>query len=213
MLDSVSESAHAELVERAVGGDRAALQELLVLHCEPLETYLARRLPRRVQGVLGAEDLLQQSLHDAAHGISRLEGRSRAAVRKWMQSIARHRLADALEAHDCRKRGGGWGRAEAIPVGHTSSVKDLVAVLADRAPSPSGDLARTEAVHAVQAGLAILPADQRLAVLSRYFEGKSLEQTAATMRRSPGAVRGLVDRAKHSLREALGRSSCWFGKK
>jgi DNA-directed RNA polymerase specialized sigma24 family protein len=50
-------------------------------------------------------------------------------------------------------------------------------------------------------------------VLTRYVEGKSLAETATAMRRSPAAVRGLVDRAKQSLRKALGRSSRWFAKK
>lgn len=212
MLDSVSESEHAALVERAIGGDRAALQELLVLHCEPVQRWIAGRLPLRLQRTLDAEDILQQALHHAAQKIGGLQGRSSSAVRGWLQSIAQHSLQDAVEAHDCRKREGRWtrrGEAERSD----SAVQAFVDVLTAHAPTPSGALAEQEAIHAIQAGLAVLPEEQRRAVLTRYFEGKSLAETATAMRRSPGAVRGLVDRAKLSLRSALGRSSRWFLKK
>jgi RNA polymerase sigma-70 factor (ECF subfamily) len=213
VLQTISDREHSELAERAVAGDRAALEELLVLHCDALSRWLESRLPRRARGTLSAEDLLQQTLFQAARGISALEGRSTAAVGAWLVTIANHRLQDSLEAHDCQKRGGRWLRTGEAQVDSGGSVREFVVLLSDDGPSPSGAVAQTEAVHAVQAGLALLPEDQRRAVLSRYFEGKSLAETAAAMHRTPGAVRGLIDRAKRSLREALGRSSRWFSKK
>ena len=41
-----------------------------------------------------------------------------------------------------------------------------------------------------------LPDDQREAVRLRYLGGQSLEETAKEMQRSPGAVRGLLHRAR-----------------
>jgi RNA polymerase sigma-70 factor (ECF subfamily) len=88
-----------------------------------------------------------------------------------------------------------------------------VELLSDHCPSPSKQVAAAEAVRAVQVGVATLPHDQRDAVVLRYFRGLSVDETAAKMRRTPGAVRGLVDRAKQSLRCALGNSSRWFSRK
>ncbi len=58
-----------------------------------------------------------------------------------------------------------------------------------------------------------LPDDQREAIRLRYLSGRSLEETAAAMQRSPGAVRGLVQRAKQALRGAMVRSTLWLSKK
>jgi RNA polymerase sigma-70 factor (ECF subfamily) len=72
---------------------------------------------------------------------------------------------------------------------------------------------RKEVVHAVQANVDDLPSDLRNVLRLRYFEGRSVEETAQQMQRTPGAIRGLLHRAKVALRSALGRSSKWFHNK
>ena len=62
-------------------------------------------------------------------------------------------------------------------------------------------------------GLQRLPSDQRQAVRLRYLSGKSLEETAVAMGRTPNAVRSLVHRAKQRLHHALRRSSLWLDKR
>lgn len=56
---------------------------------------------------------------------------------------------------------------------------------------------------AVRRALQRLPGRQREAVIHRYFLGSTVEQTAAVMGISCGAVRGLVYRATATLREQL----------
>ena len=89
----------------------------------------------------------------------------------------------------------------------------LVEQLSDHGSTPSGNAARNEAVHAVRVGLAGLPSAQREAIQLHDLDGRSLGETAAKMDRSPGAVRGLLQRARQSLRQTLGRSSRWFPRK
>jgi RNA polymerase sigma-70 factor (ECF subfamily) len=79
--------------------------------------------------------------------------------------------------------------------------------------TPSHHLAGEEAVRAIQVAVAVLPDDQRAAVTLHHLEGQSIEATAAELARSQAAVRGLLQRARKSLREMLGRSSRWFEKK
>ena len=55
-----------------------------------------------------------------------------------------------------------------------------------------------------------LPDEQRLAICLHVLEGRSLEETAAIIGRTPGAVRALIYRAKQQLREGLGRASAWL---
>ena len=70
-----------------------------------------------------------------------------------------------------------------------------------------------EAIQAIQVAIASLPDDYREAIHLKYMEGRSLEEVATQMNRSPGAVRGLIDRAKQKMRAAMGRSSRWFSKR
>ena len=76
---------------------------------------------------------------------------------------------------------------------------------------PFGDelAAGHEVVAAVEKAIAELPAEYQQAVQLRLLQGKSLEETAELMGRSPRAVQGLVDRAKKKLRAVLGRLSMY----
>jgi RNA polymerase sigma factor (sigma-70 family) len=72
--------------------------------------------------------------------------------------------------------------------------------------------ATKEAIQALEVHIAGLPQEHRRAVQLNYLQGRSLEETATALGRSPAAVRGLLYRAKQRLRVALGRSSRWFGR-
>ena len=74
-------------------------------------------------------------------------------------------------------------------------------------------MAREEALQALQVALAALPDDQRAAVRLRFLEGKSLEETATALDRTPDAIRGLVHRGKEQLLAAMGRASKWLKSK
>jgi RNA polymerase sigma-70 factor (ECF subfamily) len=94
-----------------------------------------------------------------------------------------------------------------------SSVADLVEMLSAGDCTASQLVAGREAVRAVQVAMAGLSDDYRQAIRLRYLEGKSLAETAELMDRTPGAVRGLLDRAKDKMREALGRASLYLSTK
>ena len=94
----------------------------------------------------------------------------------------------------------------------TAALVELAALLSDRGDSPSQAAARGEVVQAVHVGLSSLPDDQREAVRRRFVERQDYAAAAKAMGRSPEAVRSLVYRAKHSLRDFMGRSSRWFFK-
>ena len=89
----------------------------------------------------------------------------------------------------------------------------MIDVVTGNEHTPSKSLARREAIQAIQIALAGLNEEYRRAVQLRYFEGRSLEETANLMGRTTGAVRGLLDRAKKKMREAMGRASLYLSKK
>jgi len=65
----------------------------------------------------------------------------------------------------------------------------------------------------MQVAIASLPEEQRQAVLLRFFRQKTLEETGNQMDRSPEAVRGLLRRAKKTLRQQMQRTSLWLSKR
>jgi len=58
MLDEQNEH---ELLMRAVAGDRASLERLLLMHYVPLSRRIAAKLPLMGQGVVAVDDVLQQT--------------------------------------------------------------------------------------------------------------------------------------------------------
>src|SRR4030095_4255458 len=138
--------------------------------------------------------------------------RADASFGDWLARIADNRLLDAIKQEDRAKRGGELQRVS-TEVRDESRVLSLLDWIAADDTSPLSAVARSEAVAAWQVALAPLPRDQREAIQLRLLEGKSLDEAAAAMNRSPDAVRGLVQRGKQELKEALGRASQWLGTK
>jgi RNA polymerase sigma-70 factor (ECF subfamily) len=62
---------------------------------------------------------------------------------------------------------------------------------------------RSEMQAIVQSALASLSEDQRLAVLLHRFEEMSYADIAATLDKTPAAVKSLLSRARDNLREKL----------
>ena len=69
--------------------------------------------------------------------------------------------------------------------------------------SAEATLARREEEAAVGAAVRALPANQRMALILRRFEGRSNREVAEAMDCSEGAVEGLLQRAYEGLREKL----------
>jgi RNA polymerase sigma-70 factor, ECF subfamily len=79
----------------------------------------------------------------------------------------------------------------------------------DTAPSPSEQANQAERDARIQAALNSLPADYRIAVVLRYFEGLSAAEMAEAMGRSVKAVERLLARAKSALEPQLRHLMEW----
>ncbi len=75
--------------------------------------------------------------------------------------------------------------------------------IADASPSPSQQASQAERDILIQTALDALPADYRMAVVLRYFEGLSGAEMAVAMGRSVKAVERLLARAKAILKPHL----------
>ena len=74
---------------------------------------------------------------------------------------------------------------------------------ADESPSPVAEADRAEQVSRVRALLADLPERQREALLLRFFEDLSVDETAKAMNAAPGTIKATVHQALRSLRNKL----------
>lgn len=203
----------SKLIERAVGGDRDALQRILVSNGARLSKLIRRKLPRSLAYRESVDDLLQQTYVQAIRGFRALEGRTEAALWAWLRTIAENQIRNGASAARRLKRSGRMHRVQYLAGARDGSWGDLVDMLSDRDDTPRRGAARAESIVAVQAAVAALPGDQRRAVELRCIEGRSAIDTADELDRSPGAVNALLNRAKRRLKASLGRSSKWFAAK
>jgi RNA polymerase sigma-70 factor (ECF subfamily) len=204
MTDTID---NGELINQAVTGDRAALERLMLDHYAALARQIEQRMPPSLRSAMSADDLVQMTYTQVFVSISSYEPREGASFLAWLIAIAENRLRDCLRAHRRKKRGGGRS-----PISDGASDSDsrggkLFDVIAGSGSTPSQAVARREGIQAIQVAVAGLPDAYRQAVELRFFEGRSVEETAGLMGRTTGAVRGLLDRAKRELRNALERAS------
>ena len=167
----------ARLVELARHGHERAFEALVQRYRKPLLSYCRRALLPDAR----AEDALQQALLQAWLSLQR--GAEVRDARAWLYRIVRNTALNAL-------RSSGYDYAE------------LTEALSGTA-APQTDLDRRIAVREALAGLAALPEQQREALMRTAVEGSSHADVAAAMGVSEGALRGLVHRARVTLRAGL----------
>lgn len=169
------------LIDAYLAGDEHALEELVKRHQRKIYS-LAFRMTGHVED---SKDITQRAFMQA---FTRLEAfRREASFYTWLYRIAVN-----------------------ITLNHLGSEKkhrnvELHDSIKSNGPSPSAQAVRNDLMAHVRGGLAHLPKQQRLAVVLRSCEGKSLKETAAIMGCSEGAVKAHchigIKRLKQVLRE------------
>ena len=198
------------LVGQAKTGDKLALESLLMAFANELSTHVTGRIPPTLSATLDAEDVMQDTFLQVHLKIERLRECSLPAFRAWLKAIADIALLRQIKKHGRIKRGGQFRRVHGAVDSVTGSIVDLIDKLPAETATASADLAMGEAITALQIGIAGLPPQQRRAVQLHVLEDKSLDETAAELGCTKGAVRALVHRAKHRLAEVMGRASSWL---
>jgi RNA polymerase sigma factor (sigma-70 family) len=169
-----------EQVLAARAGDPEAFSALYRGLAGKVAAYARRR------GVADVDDVVNDVFMGAYQTIDRFSGDG-SAFRAWLFTIAHHKVTDWLRAparraqpHDLADRFEHWSAGDAEV--------DAMAALGD------DDVAEL---------LALLTDDQRDVLLLRVVADMSLEQTAAAMDKSVGAVKALQHRAVGALQRAI----------
>jgi RNA polymerase sigma factor (sigma-70 family) len=168
----------ARLVAFARSGHERAFEALVQRYRRPLHNYCRRLLLSDER----AEDALQQALLQA--WLALRAGTEVGDVRSWLYRIVHNAAVNAL-----RVSGYDYCKLNESLTG---------------AGAPQEDLDRRIAVREALAGLAALPEMQREALLRTAVEGGTHQQVARDLGLSENALRGLVYRARATLRAAAG---------
>ena len=145
-----------------------------------LRPDLHRYCSRMTGSVLDGEDLVQETLAQAAHQLSL---RNEAVeLRPWLFTIAHRRCVDFLRARSARA-------AAVLEDLSEAGGKELDVAIADR------QLAGLAFSHLVRA----LPPKERAAVILREVLGHSLAETAAILETSEGGVKSALHRGREKL--------------
>ena len=168
------------LVERASGGDRRALEVLLDRHTDRIHV-VCRRIVADPDDAL---DATQEAMISIARGIRRFDGR--AAFTTWCYRVATNAALDELR----RKR------RRPVAVDPTTGPEPI-------APGPAIE-DRIGTRLDVDAALAELPEESRVAVVLRDLCDLDYAEIADVLDVPPGTVRSRISRGRALLVERLG---------
>ena len=165
------------LAAAAAAGDRRALEQLLDRHADRIHA-ICRRVIGHPEDAL---DATQEAMIAVARGIHRFDGRS--AFTTWLYRVATNAALD-----EGRRRG-----RRPVPV--------------ETLPEPVADSrvdAQVEARVDIDAALARVPEEFRVAVVLRDLCDLDYAEIAEVLDLPPGTVRSRIARGRAALGEALG---------
>lgn len=198
------------LLDRAVSGDDAALSEMLVISDAALRTRFSGKIGWKHRAVLSVGDVLQVTYMEAFLRIGRFQPNGNGAFLSWLTRMAESNLRTAIRDLNRKKRSPRAGQVSLT--GDGDSHVALLATLTGSQSSPSQHASRKEIKKAIEQAISLLPADYGVVVHGFDIQGKSAQQIAQEMGRSPGAVYMIKARAHVRLAEILGDSTDFFSR-
>lgn len=174
-----------ELLQKAQQGDQAATEALFRREWRPVYRLIYRSVVDRAE----AQDLTQEVFIRALTSIDHFQPTT-TPFAGYLAVIARNLLRDR------------WRRRPPPAVSDTQSAQ-----LISSAAGPEQVVLIADEQTRIAALLAPLPADYRRVIELRVLDGRSTNEVAALMGRSPGAIRILQHRAITTLRKQMHEGS------
>ncbi|HVE68243.1 MAG TPA: sigma-70 family RNA polymerase sigma factor, partial [Solirubrobacteraceae bacterium] len=158
-------------------GNARAFEAIVDRYRRPMVRYCSRLLP-----AARAEDAVQQTFMNAFAALHRSD--ARIELRPWLYRIAHNAALNAL-------RESGWAHEAIEAAAHRAA-----------AESAHDTAERRANLRSVLSAVQGLPERQRDAMILRELEGRTYDQIAIELDATGGAVRQLLNRARHTLRAA-----------
>ncbi|WP_338830464.1 RNA polymerase sigma factor [Bradyrhizobium sp. 27S5] len=184
-------SAEAELVQRALARDEAAVRAIMQAN--------NRRLFRLARGILHndneAEDVVQEAYVRAFTHLDQFRGNS--SLSTWLSRIA---INEALGRLRNRHTSVEWSE---LPRGALEA--QIIQFPLSSADDPEKSMAQREIQHVVERAIDELPEAFRLVFITRVIEGMNVEETAEILALKPETVKTRLHRARTMLRDNVER--------
>jgi RNA polymerase sigma-70 factor (ECF subfamily) len=168
------------LIQRARQGDADAVAELYHRHAPAIFRYLFFRLHDQAT----AEDITAEVFLEMVKALPRYRERG-APFAAWLFQIAHSRLVDH-HRYAARR-----------------PTEPLSESITDETPGPEARVALMAETRRLSEALARLTDEQQMVIQLRFIEGYNLEDSAAIMGKSTGAIKALQHRALNSLGRKL----------
>jgi RNA polymerase sigma-70 factor (ECF subfamily) len=192
------------LLREAAEGDQASLGELLQRHNARLRRMVALRLDPRLQGRIGASDVIQETYLEVSARLAEYLREPTMPFFLWLRFLAGQKLVTLHRKHlGTRMRDA--GREVSLYRGRlpeTSSAA-LAAQLLGHDARPSEAAARAELKIRLQEALNGMDLLDREVLALRHFEQLSWAETAQTMGTTEGAASKRYVRALKRLKTIL----------
>jgi RNA polymerase sigma-70 factor (ECF subfamily) len=198
MTDSTSD----DLIIRAAGGDRQALDQLWQVHRARLRKVVQIRLDPRVRRRVDPSDLVQETLIEAQRRLSNYVRERPLPFYPWLRQLAIERLSKAHKRHlGTQARAiGREADAAALP---DESVAELAKHLVSDETGAAQRLMKSEIRRQVREALDQLNFDDRQVLVMRVLEDLTTSETAAVLGISEAAVRMRQLRALERLQKII----------
>lgn len=192
------------LIERARGGDEAALAELFECYRARLRRMVDLRMDRRLRGRIDASDVLQDAYLNLSRKLEGYNQREGLPFFLWLRLVTGECLVDLHRRHLTSKRDAGLEVSLVRgPMPQTDSYS-IAAQLLGKHTTTSEKLMRAEAQLELQEALdGMEPMDREILVL-RHFEELSNQETARVLGIDPSAASSRYFRALRRLKQILG---------
>lgn len=197
-----------ELVDKAAGGDEAALAELFDRHRTRLRQMIRLRLDRRLRGRVDASDVLQEAYLDLAAKLPEYARKPSVPFFLWLRLVAGERLLRVHRQHlgaamrdagrEVSIHGGGMPQASSI---------SLAGHLLGRVTTASRAAHRAESRRLLRDALDRMDPIDREVIALRHFEELSNDEAAAVLGLNKSAASKRYVRAMVRLKAALSEIS------
>ncbi len=199
------------LLERARGGDRDALIELIEAFADRVRNRIAPKITPHLRSSIDEDDVMQVTYLEVVTRLETFVGGGASGFLAWMSRLAENNLIDAIRMLTADKRPDPKKRVGATPISdEDSSAFALIDMIGVTVTTPSEGVRDNEIREILNRVLMRLPPDYATVIRLYDLQGRSVTEVAAELNRSEGAVYMLRARAHDRLRELLPGESRFF---
>ena len=179
----MSQTSEKDIIERVLGGDVNAFEELVWRYEKTVYNLALRMVSDRED----ACDMTQEAFIKAYNGLPSFRGDSRFSV--WLYRITTNVCLDFLRSKKRRPQ-------VSLTIGDD---EDVQLDIPDPSADPEGQLMKKLGMQALSEGLKLLPDKQRQILVMRELGGMSYADIGAALSLEEGTVKSRIFRARKKL--------------